>query len=124
MGTVEEFIKRKTEQFKKNPVVNAKDIGRQGKHRFIREAWTFMPQHNLNKKVFIVERLKKETFDGEIAYKESWSKGDIEYRIGYYIIGRIGRAKDKWVWGQFCPLIPQEDFEKLIQKAKQEKTIL
>ena len=55
---------------------------------------------------------------------ESIKKGDIEYRIGYYIVGKNGRLKDRWAWGQFCPLIPIEDFEKLISKARKEGVIL
>lgn len=123
METAEEFIERKCKQFKKNPFVNAKDIGRKGKYRFVRESWTFMVQHNLDKKVFVVERLRKETLNGTAAYKESWKKGDIEYRIGYYIVGKIGRANGRWIWGQYCPMIPEEDFEKLMSKAKEEGTI-
>jgi len=39
------------------------------------------------------------------------------------IIGKNGRAKGKWTWGQFCPFIPGPDFPKLITKAKKEGTI-
>jgi hypothetical protein len=58
-----------------------------------------------------------------MAYPKSWKVGDIEYRIGYFIVGQIGRAKDKWIWGQFSPIIPQKDFKKLIDKAKKEGII-
>lgn len=77
-----------------------------------------MPQHNYKRKVFIIERLKRLRSVGKRR------KGDVEYRVGYYIVGKFGRAKDKWVWGQFCPMIPQNDFKKLVDKAKKEKTIL
>ena len=83
-----------------------------------------MKQHNLPEKVFIIERLRKEECDGKIAYANSWRVGDIEYRICYYIISQFGKTKGKWVWGQFCPFIPQVDFNKLINKAKKEGTIL
>jgi len=89
-----------------------KDITRTKKNYFVREAWTFMPQYNYDEKVFVVERLRKEEDD------------KIEYRLGYYIVGKIGRANGKWIWGQFCPIIPKEDFFKLIDKAKKEKTII
>ena len=39
-------------------------------------------------------------------------------RLGYYIIGKKPRFKDKWTWGQFCPFIVGKDLEKLIEKAK------
>lgn len=120
----EEFIKRKNEQFSKNKTIQIKDIGRNGKHFLVREAWTFMPQGNLKDKVFIIERFRKDSIEGKLAYTDSWKKGNIEYRIGYFIVGKIGKAAGKWVWGQYCPLIPQEDLNKLLNKAKKEKTLL
>jgi hypothetical protein len=128
METAKQFIEDKGKQFaeekEKNKKISMKDIGRKTKMFFVREAWTFMPQTNLDKKVFIVERLKKYECDKDkMAYPDSWKVGDIEYRIGYYIVGRIGKAKDKWVWGQYCPIIPEKDLDKLINKAKKEKTI-
>ena len=122
--TVEEFISRKSVNFQKNKIVKLKDIGRKGNHFFHREAWTFMPQSNLAEKVFVIERLRKDSIDGELAHQDSWVKGDIEYRIGYFIIGKIGLTKGKWIWGQFCPLVPKEDFDKLLAKAKEEGTLL
>ncbi len=123
--SVQEFIRREEAQFEKDRLlIPMKDIGRKGKFYFKREAWTFMPQSNLFDKVFILERLRKEEFAGELAYRNTWKKGDIEYRLGYFIVGKIGRAKDRWIWGQFCPLIPGDDFLMLINKAKQENTII
>ena len=122
--SVQDFIKRKNVDFEKSKLIPMKDIGRRGKVYLKREAWTFLPQTNLADKVFILERLIKEEFSGNLAYKNSWKKGDTEYRIGYFIVGKIGRAKDRWIWGQFCPMIPRQDFLKLIQKAKKEKTII
>ena len=123
--SVQEFIQRKEAQFEKEKsLIPMKDIGRKGKFYFKREAWTFMPQSNLSDKVFILERLRKEEFAGELAYKDTWKKGDIEYRLGYFIVGKIGRANGRWIWGQFCPLIPGGDFLMLIEKAKAEKVII
>lgn len=122
--SAKDFIQRKNKQFKASNVIKVKDIGRQGHHFWIREAWTLMPQSNLDEKVFVIERLRKENYEGKLTHKKQWKKGEIEYRIGYYIVGKIGRAKGKWVWGQFCPLIPEKDLKKLLEKAKKEKTIL
>ena len=126
METAKEFIKRKQRQFQKDRdiLIGMKDIGRKGRFYFVREALTFMPQSNLNRKVFVIERLRKEKIIGKIAHKNSNKIGDIEYRVGYYIVGRIGRARDMWVWGQFCPLIPKDDFNKLIKRARKEGTII
>ncbi len=101
-----------------------KDIGRRGKFFFQREAWTFLPQHNLPEKVFVFERLRKVKFTGRISYGAAWKNGDIESRIGYFIVGRIRGARGRWVWCQFCPLIPAPDFERLISKAKKKGVIL
>lgn len=103
--------------------IGMKDIGRKGRFYFLREAWTFLPQCNLKHKIFVLERLRHYKKEGKLAFG-NWHKGGIEYRIGYFIVGKIGRAKNKWVWGQFCPLVPQHDLMKLINKAKKEKTIL
>ena len=121
----EEFIKQKDSQFRKNlSLIPMKDIGRKGKFYFKREAWTFLPQCNLDKKVFVFERLRKVKYQGSVAFRSSWKKDDLEYRIGYFIVGKIGRAKNRWIWGQFCPLIPVEDFEKLLRKARKEKVLI
>ena len=103
--------------------IGMKDIGRKGRHLFVREAWTFMQQHNLSEKVFVIERLRKIKYHGRLAHRSMFREGDIEYRIGYFIVGRIGNRKGRWTWGQFCPLIPARDLKKLLKKAKREMTI-
>ena len=60
-------------------------------------------QHNLPEKFFCLQRLD---FGGKQ-----------EFRLGYYIIGKKPRAKGRWVWGQYCPLLPKRDFEAIIRKA-------
>ena len=108
--SAQNFIKRKAAKFKEAKEISMKDIGRKRRNYFTREAWTFMPEHK--EKVFVVEKLKNK------------STNKVCYRLGYYIIGKIGWAKDKWVWGQFCPMFPQGNLEKLLKKAKKEKTII
>jgi len=122
--TADEFISKKNKDFTKNPTIKVKDISRKGYHVWIRESWTFMPQFNMDEKVFVIERLKRKGYEGQTEGQKQWGKGDIEYRFGYYIVGKIGRAKGRWVWGQFCPLIPKEDFKRLLYKARQERTLL
>jgi len=53
MEPINDFVKRKNRQFRTINVVKVKDIGRKGNHIWIRETWTFMPQSNLDEKVFI-----------------------------------------------------------------------
>ena len=56
--SVQEFIERKGEEFRKEKsLILMKDIGRKGKRFYLREAWTFLPQSNLSDKVLILERL-------------------------------------------------------------------
>ena len=130
METTKEFIARKKKQFEdfkiKKKVILMKDVGRQGNHGFECEAQTFFPASNLKeKKVFVFERLRKVSRSGKHAYESSHrGLGELEYRIGYFIVGQIGRAKNRWIWGQFCPIIPVKDLERLMKKAKKEKTIL
>ena len=103
--------------------VKARDIGREGWLLFEREACTFMQQSNLNEKVFLVERLRLKEILGKAAHTSA-KVGNVEYRIAYYIIAKNGKRKGKWSWGQFCPFIPQEDFNKLMDKARNEGTII
>ena len=42
----------------------------------------------------------------------------IEFRIGYYMIGVKKRTKGRWVWGQYCPMVPSSNLTSLIKKAK------
>lgn len=123
METYKEFIKRKNIEFKKSMLIPLKDIGRNGKYFFKRESWTFLPQYNLENKVFLIERLRLIKKEGQTSHANV-KIGDIEYRFGYYIVGKIGRAKNKWTWGQYCPIIPGSDLKKLLKKAKREGTLL
>jgi len=67
-------------------------------------------------------RLKERV--GEVAYAGGAEIGDSEYRIGYYVVGCIGRMAGRWTWGQYSPFIPQADFATLFDKARAEGTLL
>jgi hypothetical protein len=125
--TCQAFIERKKRQFERDrdrkKRIGMKDIGRKGRFYFVREAWTLMQQHNLPEKVFVLERLRRLPYEGRLAHGFMHRDGDIEYRIGYFIVGRNGKRKGKWVWGQFCPLIPSPDLKRLLQAAEREQTI-
>jgi len=64
-----------------------------------------MPQKGYPEKRFILQELLFET-------------GKKRIRIGYYIIGKKPKMKGKWVWGQSCPMFPEQDIKKLLEKAK------
>ena len=102
----------------------AASTGGAGWALWTREAWTWHVQTNYAEKVLLIERLRLTERVGEIAYAGGASVGDIEDRLGYYIVGRIGRAAGRWTWGQYSPLIPQADFDALFAKARADGTIL
>lgn len=95
------FIERKNLEFKKMKPIIMKDISRNGHHTFYRRYWTFMQQSNLAQKVFIIERLERKEILGETGYGKKLAVGDIEYRIGYYIVGKIGTKKTNGLGGNF-----------------------
>jgi hypothetical protein len=124
--TAEEFIELKKHLFeaKRDKPIRMKDIGREGYHFWHREAWTFRVQSNLPEKVFVVERIRHTHRTGAQAMEGGAGVGDIEYRIGYYIVGRIGKSASTWRWGQYAPMIPEADLLPLLAQATAEGTLL
>ena len=117
--SAEEFIARKKRELMSKPSI-AKDIGRQGKLYWRREAVTMRAQSNYPQKVFLIERLRLERVEGARLREGGAQPGDIEYRLAYFTVSRT----DKWWWGQFAALVPQDDFWPLIEQAKEDGTIL
>ncbi len=128
MQTADDFIASKKEQFEKEKqkkkLRKMIDIGRKGHHNYLRTHWTFVRQHNNVQKVFTFERLELAEVRGKTVSVSVKDIGDIEYRIGYYIVGKNGTKKGKWTWGQYCPMIPANDLIHLMRKAVEEGTIL
>lgn len=128
MQTAEEFIANQKVRFEKEKqkkkLRKMKDIGRKGYHDYLRTHWTFVKQHNNTQKVFVIERMELAKVRGKTVSVSVKDIGDIEYRIGYYIVGKNGTKKGKWTWGQYCPMIPANDLVHLIKKAVEEGTIL
>ena len=48
------------------------------------------------------------------------SDGHVEFRLGYYIIGKRPAMRGRWVWGQFATMIPIADFRRIINRAERE----
>lgn len=124
--TAAEFIARQSAKWERERerAIRTKDIGRQGFNTWVREAWTFHPQHNHAEKVLVIERLRRAQVIGVRAFLGGAEEGDIEYRFGYYVVGRIGRALGRWTWGQYAPFIPHPDLVVLLDKARADGTIL
>lgn len=74
---------------------------------------------------FIIEdeiRHKQSNYPHKVLYLQKLRftrDNSIEYRFGYYIIGKKPKMKGKWVWGQFAPTMPKEDFVEIIKQATQ-----
>lgn len=67
------------------------------------------PQKNNDRKIIVLQKMK---------YLE---KNEIEFRFGYYMIGLKPKARGRWVWGQFCLLIPHKDLLLLLKEAYERK---
>ena len=76
------------------------------KRHFLIEDEILHRQHNSSRKLIAFQRMRYEEEDR------------IEYRFGYYMIGVKGRTKGKWVWGQYCLLIPEKDLRTILRKAE------
>ncbi len=124
----EAFIAHKNtewqEQLKSGRANKMKDIGRKGTRLRIREAWTWHVQHNYSAKALLVERFRYAGLVGTQAFDGGPRIGDVEYRFGYWIVGRIGRTAGQWRWGQFSPIVPHDDLKALLAKAREERTLL
>jgi len=66
-------------------------------------------QSNSDRKIIVLQKMKFIEEDR------------IEFRFGYYMIGLKPKTKGRWVWGQFCLLIPQEDLLFILDEAKRRK---
>jgi len=69
-----------------------------------------LPEKLSNKKYFVLQLISLPKRSGAAR---------TYLRLGYYVIGRTGRSRGKWVWANRSPLIFKEDLLKLIRKAKQ-----
>ena len=126
--TAEQFIARQQARWEGDRLTQRtiwmKDIGRAGRSGWVRDAWTFQIQHNYRVKVLVMERIRLVTKEGKQAYPWDAPVGAIEYRLGYYTLGANGQGKGRWLWGQFSPMIPQQDFAELLERAGADGTLL
>lgn len=69
--------------------------------------------------------LRQSNYPGKIFVLQEilFEDGKKEIRVGYYIVGKKPRMKNKWTWGQFCPFFPRKDLVDLIKKARVRKII-
>jgi hypothetical protein len=65
------------------------------------------PQTSYPQKMIILQKIQ---FDDSLK---------IELRLAYYIIGKQPAMVGKWVFGQYATFIPEEDFQYIVNEAKQ-----
>jgi len=51
-------------------------------------------------------------------HKLEYKDGHEEFRIGYYMIAVRPRAKGKWAWGQFAPMMTREEMAEIFKRLK------
>jgi hypothetical protein len=67
------------------------------------------PQSDKPKKLLCLQRIEFD--DG----------GRIELRLAYYIIGKKGKVRGRWVWGQYATFLPAKDFAALVRGARKKR---
>ncbi len=84
------------------------------------EAETYREQSNYPLKVYVIQRIRLAALEGVALRPDMGARlDDVEYRLAYYIV----TAKDYWGWGQYCPMIPADDFGPLLEQARAEGTL-
>jgi hypothetical protein len=124
--TATDFIVRKSAEWEREraqgKLIQMKDVNREAIHVYRRDAWTFLVQDTYAEAVNVLERLTHLETIGIPAVPMKLPAA--EYRLGYFIVGRIGRAYGKWTWGQYSPIMSAGDLERIVEKARTEGTLL
>jgi hypothetical protein len=120
--SAQEFIKRRLEPIDENPYVTAKDVLQTGKHRYRIEARTWLVQSTNPRKVHTIERLRWLEFKSKSGDepRRPHAPDERSYRIGYWVVNGAG----EWQWGQYSLISPVEDLDALLEKARDEGTLL
>jgi hypothetical protein len=105
--TASDFIARKSAEWEgeraRGKLIRMKDVNREAIHVYRRDAWTFLVQDTYAEAVNVLERLTHLETIGVPAVPMKLPAA--EYRLGYFIVGRVGKASGKWTWGQFSPIM-------------------
>ncbi|MBM3322624.1 hypothetical protein FJY69_04010 [candidate division WOR-3 bacterium] len=56
-------------------------------------------------------------------HKLRFDDGREEYRIGYYMIGKKGKGRGKWLWAQYAPMMHAVDLKHLFDLARKKDWI-
>ena len=103
--TASDFIARKSAEWERQrargKLIQMKDVNREAIHVYRRDAWTFLVQDTYPEAVNVLERLTHLETIGVPAVPMKLSAA--EYRLGYFIVGRIGRASGQVDVGSVQP---------------------
>lgn len=72
---------------------------------------------------FIVRKVVEEMEGDEkklVLQLLEFSSGHQQYRLGYYVKGKSGDMRSKWIWARSAPMINPEHLESLLSKARME----
>jgi hypothetical protein len=124
--TASDFIVRKSAEWERErsggKLIQMKDVNREAIHVYRRDARTFLVQNTYAEAVNVLERLTHLETIGTPAVPMKLLAA--EYRLGYFIVGRIGKASGRWTWGQYSPIMSAGDLERIVEKARVEGTLL
>jgi hypothetical protein len=107
------------ERMPKRPIARPSNVGKTrtitsitgSKRRMTIQDEIIKVQSNNKNKLIVLQKIK---FD---------DTRNVEYRFGYYMLGVKKGARGRWVWGQFCLLVPAQDFRYLIRESVKRKWI-
>jgi hypothetical protein len=91
--------------------VTTRDPVTKRKTKFVVEDEIRRPQTEYPCKMIVLQKLR---------YQE---RDLVEFRLGYYIIGKRPRMAGKWTWGQYATFLPQSDFQAVVDEARRKKWI-
>lgn len=121
--SAEAFIVRRAAEWEaerdRGKLLETVPSGDRAKDFWIREAWTFLRQANLQDKILVLERIRYIGGEGRKAYSGGATTGDVEYRFGYFIVGNSGR----WTHPPYPALIPEADLARLLDQARRNGTL-
>jgi hypothetical protein len=124
--TATDFIARKSAEWERErargKLLRMKDVNREAIHVYRRDAWTFLVEDTYAEAANVLGRLTHLETIGTPAVPMKLPAA--EYRLGYFIVGHIGRASGKWTWGQYSPIMSAGDLERIMEKARTEGTLL
>ncbi len=87
-------------------------VGKRGETRGpLGEVWPFV----------VIDEIRREPPKSRgciyVFQRIQYDEGSEELRLGYYIIGKTGRMRGRWCWGQYALMAPASEFQALVKMA-------